>query len=209
MSPEERRNAELSPERRDQFYQRDYYLQNRVPRARAHKARWWSDPEYRKREIERAQNRRAIKRAETAPERFEKMVEAVAGDAEKPHRPPVLVEIGSKEVAVLTTAALAIRCGRKVSTVRTWIEEGVLPGVSAVIGGRAKFTDRFMDAVKEACRRILFLDGRGDHDQLRLLIVEELASRRESYVPVGKRIEKGHERPSLVAVGERNWPGRA
>jgi len=60
--------------------------------------------------------------------------------------------------------------------------------------------------VREACRRVLFLDGRGNHTQLRFLVVEELELRRESYVPVVKVVEPDNMRPSLAVSGDRVWP---
>jgi len=203
LTPEKRRDLRMSPTRRERFYQRERYLLTRTERAEKAQARWWNDAEYREREIRRAQDRRALQRAEVAGSRFMARCVAVADDADKPHRPPTLVKIGTQEREVFSVAYLALRCGRRAATVRQWVEDGVLPGVSAVVGHRAKFTETFILSVAEACRRVLELDGRGDHKRLRLLVIEELERAHESYVPVKKMIAEGNERPGLVEAGAR------
>lgn len=206
MSPEKRRALKMSPEQREKYYQHDVYLRNRADRAANAKERW-DKPEYRKREIERAQDRRAVARSENAPERFEKMIESAQAVA-PPVRPPIEAEIDGDKLLVYSTTVLGLKCGRKVSTIRQWVEEGVLPGCTVVVGGRAKFSEPFMEAVREACKRVLYLDGRGNHTQLKLLVIEELELRGESYVPIEKAIEPDNERPSLRESGPRVWPSK-
>jgi hypothetical protein len=177
-------DANLSPEEKERLYQHKYYQNHRGDRLKNAALRWKTDADYRKRELERKKNQRALGRAETAIERFMRMVEEKRKSA-KPTRKPRRVEIDGKTVDVHTTGALAREIGRDSGTVRKWLADGTLPGCTVLIGGKCWFSESFAKAVFAACKALYFLDGRGERMMLHRLILEELEKAGESYVPRG------------------------
>lgn len=169
---------------KERQYQHDYYKRRRKKLLAERRHRWRTDPSYRERETERARKARAIKRSESAEERFESKVEEKK-DLERVPRRGRLVEIDGKREWTYTTGSLGAYIGREPNTIRAWMDQGVLPGASIFIGNSRRFTRGFCDAVRAACRRLYFISGRGERSVLRRLIMEELERAGESYVPKG------------------------
>lgn len=111
---------------------------------------------------------------------------------------PRLMRIAGKDMWIHTSHRLALGCGRGQSTIRAWLAQDVLPGVTLCIKDCYYFSDNFILAVRAACRRIYAVDGNGSRDVLARLIREELMKRECSWVPPG---EGERER-----VGPGNYP---
>lgn len=183
----------------DQRYQQDYYRQHRDKRTKRLRERWKNDPSFRQRERDRAKKRRGELRAERAPDRFERMVAEKLAKAE-PTRPPRFVLINGKEVQVWTSGSLGREVGRSPRAIRGWLREGVLPGATAYIGDAAFFERIFCAAIWRACKRIYYLDGRGDKQVLKRIIREELAKDCVTYVPPGGNNETDRVVATAVAT---------
>ncbi len=84
---------------------------------------------------------------------------------------------GADEAWVYSSGTLAAICGKNPSTIRTWIEERVVPGCSIHMSGRYWFTEELMRAVAEGYRKTLFLDGRAPHGKLRRWVRQEIKDR--------------------------------
>jgi hypothetical protein len=179
----------------DKEYQADYY--QRVTKKKR-KGRWSTDTDYRENEQARARRRRALKRAQTADERFEAAILAKKAQA-KGTLIPRDVWIDGDPVRCYSSGSLAREIGRESRTIRLWLRQRVLPGATVFFAVKttpdAYFSRGFCAAVKRACRRLYRLDARLPKDKLRGLVLEELAREGESYVPVG-----GTE-------DDRVWPG--
>lgn len=170
----------------EQQYQAEYYEANKTKRRKKLKHKWKTDPAFREQERQRNKKRRALLRAEKAAGRFEQMVAEKREQAEQT-KPPRFIEIDGEVVQVWTTGSLGREVGRSARAVRTWMRRGDLPGASVFTrDGAAWFTREFCEAVREACKRLYYLNGRGDRKVLRRLIAEELESASISYVPFGK-----------------------
>lgn len=179
-----KRKKKLSPEEAERHYQADYYQRVQKKRRRG---KWHDNSDYREKEQERARRRRALKRAETADERFDAMV---AEKKDKGSRTQVDrdVWVGGRPVRCYSSGELGREIGREARTIRLWLDSTYLPGATAFLGtGKpdAYFSAAFSGAVKRACRRLYRLDARFPRDKLRGLVLEELAAAGESYVPVG------------------------
>lgn len=184
----------------EQAYQAEYYQQHRDERTKTLRERWQDDPVFRAREQERAKKRRGELRAQRAGRRFEQMVDEkrAKGDAT---RPPRFVMLRGEPVQVWTSGSLGREVGRSPRAIRGWLRDGVLPGATAYIGDAAFFARDFCEAVWRACKRIYYLDGRGDKQVLKRIIREELAAGRVSYVPQGGDNEKDRITATAVAAG--------
>jgi hypothetical protein len=169
----------------EQEYQSEYYQTHKSERTANLRQKWQDDPVFRQKERERNKRRRALIRAEKAKGRFEAMVESKREQAE-PTKPPRFIEIEGEHVQVWTAGSLGREIGRSARAVRTWIRRGDLPGASVFTrDGAAWFTREFCRAVRTACERLYYLNGRGDRRVLRRLIMEELVAAGISYVPFG------------------------
>jgi hypothetical protein len=171
-------------EERERDYQADYY--QRVQKGRR-KGKWHRNSDYREKEQERARRRRALKRAETADERFDAMVADKKAQRSRTQAPRD-VWIDGRPVRCYSSGSLAREIGREARTIRLWLDSTYLPGASAFLGtGKpdSYFSEAFCGAVKRACRRLYRLDARFPRDKLRGLVLEELAAAGVSYVPVG------------------------
>jgi|GEM_PF-4752664 len=104
---------------------------------------------------------------------------------EKPVRTkkPRRVEIDGQPTWVYSSGSMALKCGKSPPTMRTWIEERVIPGYTYKASKRYWFSMEFMEAVAEAVRKVLFLDGRGKLTILRRYVLDELARQEIEYVP--------------------------
>ena len=88
---------------------------------------------------------------------------------------------------LFSSGTLAAVCGKSPSTMRTWIENRVVPGYSRLLSGRYWFTMDFMQAVAEGYRKTLFIDGRAPHKTLRRWVRGELEERAIPYEPFPPR----------------------
>lgn len=169
----------------EQSYQQEYYEAHKDERSEKLKRLWADDPVFRQKEKARNAKRRALVRAEKAKGRFEQMVEEKRHEA-APTKPPRFMMVDGEVKQVWTTGSLGREVGRSARAVRTWMRRGHLPGASVFTrDGAAWFTREFCEAVRKACKRLYYLNGRGDRRVLRRLIVEELAEAGVSYVPFG------------------------
>lgn len=179
-----KKNLDNTPEERERHYQADYYQRVQKERRRG---KWHRNTDYREKEQERASRRRALKRAETADERFDAMVAAKKSRRSRTQAPRD-VWIDGHPVRCYSSGSLAREIGREARTIRLWLDSTYLPGASAFLGTEkpdAYFSEAFSEAIKRACRRLYRLDARFPRDKLRGLVLEELAVAGESYVPVG------------------------
>ena len=166
-------------------YQQEYYEAHKEERTAKLARLWRDDPAFRKKERDRNKRRRALIRAEKAKDRFDEMVESKRGDAAQT-KPPRFVMIDGECKPVWTTGSLGREVGRSARAVRTWMRRGDLPGASVFTrDGAAWFTREFCEAVRRACERLYYFNGRGDRRVLRRLITEELAEAKVSYVQFG------------------------
>ena len=168
----------------DREYQRQYYEEHQAERSEHNRWRWENDPEYKRREIERSRKRRALKRAEKASDRFQEMVESKRGDLTTTEVPRPII-LNRRKVWVYTTGSLGREVGRSPRVIREWLNEGVLPGASTFVKGAALFTVKYGEAVRRACERLYYLDGRGCKRVLKRLIHEELFKGKISFIPLG------------------------
>lgn len=182
MTPAERKR--LDPDVRKRLYQRDYYRRMRKSRNRSRRQRWRADPKFRQQHLDRMQESRAAARKVTAPKKLEA---AIASKKDRATRHPRLADVNKVRVLVHTTGALAQRVGRESGTVRAWLDEGVLPGCSIVIGGKCWFTDGFIAAVREALERLLVEDARAPRERLKSLAAEALRTAGETWVSAPQR----------------------
>jgi hypothetical protein len=179
-------------------YSRTYYLKTRKDRLAEHRKKWKADPDFRKAALDRAKEERAAVRASKAQDKFQAMIERAKGDLEKHNkklkrqrkRPYGLRKVSltgkaADLVEVYPSGTFATAIGRKTDTIRDWIKAKVLPGASIFLGGKAYFTERFIQAVYRACEQLYFKDGNGRLEILRALVLTELANARESYIPAG------------------------
>jgi len=176
--------SKVTPEERERDYQADYY--QRVQKTRR-RGKWHQDSDYREKEQERARRRRALKRAETADDRFDAMVAEKKAMMSRTQAPRD-VWIDGRPVRCYSSGSLGREIGREARTIRLWLDNTYLPGASAFLGidkPDSYFSEAFCEAVKRACRRLYKLDARFPRDKLRGLVLEELAAARVSYVPVG------------------------
>lgn len=204
-------------------YQHDYYLKTRKDRLKAHRERWNEDPEFRKAALDRAKEERATVRGAKAHAKFQAMIDRANADEEKkradqekravkakrkglrgphgPRRQPYglrklsLTGKADDLVEFYPSGTFALTIGRKTETIRDWLKAKVLPGASAFFGGKAYFTESFIQAVYRACESLYFKDGNGRLEILRDLIMRELALASESYVAPGSE-ERVRLRPS-------------
>lgn len=176
---------ELTP---TQLYHRKYYQERADSRAEAHRARWERDEEYRQREIERQRAKRQEAREEAAPKRFARSVSAKR-KAAKPTRRPKYVEVDGERCYVYGTGTFARELGKEDATIRVWLKSGILPGCTIWIGKRAHFSETFMRAVRQAVKELYTIDGRGNLDVLKRLVVEQFKADGVSFVtePGGER----------------------
>jgi len=169
---------------KERQYQAEYYQRVQKDRRRG---KWHRNSDYREKEQERARRKRAIKRAETADDRFDAMVAEKKALMSKTQAPRD-VWIRGKAIRCYSSGALGREIGREARTVRLWLDNTYLPGASAFLGTNkpdAYFSVGFCAATKMACRRLYRLDARFSRDKLRGLVLEELAKAGESYIPVG------------------------
>jgi len=167
----------------EQTYQAEYYERKKDERTEKLRQLWSDDPEFRKKEQARNRRRRSLIRAEKAKGRFEAMIESKREGA-APTKPPRFILIDGETQQVWTTGSLGREVGRSARAVRTWMRRGDLPGASVFTrDGAAWFTREFCEAVKRACARLYYFDGRGDRKVLRRLIIEELTTGQVPYTP--------------------------
>jgi len=102
-------------------------------------------------------------------------------------RKPRRVEIDGVPTWVYSSGAMGLKCAKAPSTMRTWIEERVVPGYTYKASGRYWFSMEFMEAVAEAVRKVLYLDGRGKLDILRRYVGAELEDRDIGFTPFPAR----------------------
>lgn len=171
-------DEELTPE---QLYQRNYYREKKAERAKAHAERWAKDKEYREREIQRQRDKRQEEREAVALERFNARVEEKRAKAKLTRRPKFVELSTGERTYVYGTGSMAREVGREDATIRSWLVNGILPGASIWIGRRAHFTPEFIGAVRDACKRMLCEDGRGDNDRFTELVCEALESAQIHY----------------------------
>jgi hypothetical protein len=174
---------------KERLYQAEYYQRNADDRLTEAKTKWKSDPAYRKRETDRKKDSRAVERGKTAEDRFLKMVATKAANPSK-HRNPRWAEINGTRVEVYSTGYLGEAVGRDTSTMRMWLNEGVLPGCSVVLDGANWFSKGYIAAVFNACRKLYYFDGRGERGTLKRLIREQLEQAGEKWVTPIKNPER-------------------
>jgi hypothetical protein len=211
-------------------YQRKYYLSTRKDRLKAHRQRWDTDEEFRKSALDRAKEERASVRAAKAHAKFAAMIEKARADEEtrkrkqaergarrprsargprKPRERPYglrKVSLSGRAddlVEIYPGGTFATAIGRKTETIRDWLKASVLPGASIFLGGKAYYTESFIQAVYRACEALYFKDGNGRLDILRKLIMRELSLAGESYVAPGST-ERRRLRPSDAPAEERD-----
>lgn len=174
---------------KDRLYQANYYQINAETRLASASRKWQRDRKYRRREMDRKKDSRAITRSRTAEERFLAMVADKAANPSK-HRHPRWAEINGERVEVYSTGFLGEAVGRDTSTMRMWLNEGVLPGASVVLDGSNWFSKGFITAVFEACRKLYYFDGRGERATLKRLVLEQLEAGGEMWVVPSKNPER-------------------
>jgi len=195
---------------KDAEYQATYYQEHKTERTEKLRDKWHNDPVWQQRERERAKKRRALIRAEKADGRFDQMIVERRQEM-TPTRPPRFIVIGGKLkgdrivggeiVQVWTTGSAGREVGRTARAIRSWLThpkhaKRALPGASCFTkDGAAWFTWAFAEAVRCACERLYYLNGRGDRKVLRRLVIEELAEAGITYVPTG-----GAEADRVAAV---------
>lgn len=183
---------------KDRLYQANYYQTHADARLENAAQKWESDSGYRRREMDRKKDVRATQRAHTAEARFLRMVAEKAENPSK-HRKPRWADVGGSRVEVYSTGFLGEAVGRDTSTMRMWLNEGVLPGASVVLDGANWFSKTFITAVFEACRKLYYFDGRGERSTLKRLILGQLDAVGEKWVaPV-----KNPTRVSAFDTGKR------
>jgi len=169
-----------------------WYEQNREKYNAARRAKYEKDAKYRKRVRGAASTSRAKVRKARADEKFDEDVrrnlerrpDKVDGVGRSGH--PRFAEVDGTSQWVVSTRYLADRVGRTQSTVRVWLNEGVLPGCSIVFGHKYYFTLTYVDVIVRAVKRLYREDGNGSRDVLKRIILEELkANGNVSWVPVG------------------------
>lgn len=96
-------------------------------------------------------------------------------------REPIRAVIDGKPTWLHSSGEMGIRCGKSPSTMRTWIEERVIPGYSKKDHGRYWFSTELVSAVADAVRDVLKRDGRGKLDLLRECVSEQLEARGIEY----------------------------
>jgi hypothetical protein len=165
----------------DQLYQRNYHRDNRERRAKKRADRRKKDKAFREQDIQRLRDRRAQRRQEVATQKFDQLVEAKREKLQITRRPRY-AEIDGERVFVFGTGSLAREVGREDATIRAWLTQGVLPGASVWVGRRAQFTKAYCEAVRQACRKLLLEDGRGDLDILKRIIREEFRDKKITFV---------------------------
>jgi len=167
-----------------------YYDQNRAELAGRARDRWHNNVGgYRDRGLARAQDKRALARAKVADGKFEKRQKKMLKASPRTKRPrltqvdddPSAEEDGG--VWVWSSGVLAIGCGKSPPTMRTWIEERVIPGCSIIMGDRYWFSAPMMDAIAEGILRTLYVDGRCPHNKLRRYIAAEIEAREVPLAP--------------------------
>lgn len=102
-------------------------------------------------------------------------------------RKPRRVSVRGVPMWVYSSGAMGLKCAKSPSTMRTWIEERVIPGYTYKDSGRYWFSLEFMEAVAAAVLKVLYLDGRGKLDILRRYVGAELADRKIKYTRFPKR----------------------
>lgn len=170
----------------DQKYQKEYYREHKDDRRDYSKDRWDNEPGYRKREIQRARDRRATVRAGKATDRFRSLVEARRKDDTDVCQ-PLLTLVGDDKVLVYTSGSLSREIGRSPRVIRMWLQDGTLPGATVFVQRRAYFSERMSKAVYRACEELFHLNGRGEKRILKRLIARELARDKITYVPYSHR----------------------
>jgi len=90
---------------------------------------------------------------------------------------------GTDEAWVYSSGVLAAICGKSPSTIRTWIENRVVPGCSIYVARKYWFTEELMRAIAEGYRKTLFVDGRAPHGVLRRWIIQTIEERGVFYTP--------------------------
>jgi predicted GIY-YIG superfamily endonuclease len=167
-----------------------YYEQNRDNLATRARRRWRNNEGgYRDRGLQRAQDKRALARAQVADKKFAKRRERMLKASPRTKRARL---IGSEDPSaeddtgtwVWSSGVLAIHCGKSPPTMRTWIEERVVPGCTIILGDRYWFSLALLEAIAEGVRKTLFIDGRGPHSKLRRYIATEIERRGVPIVPL-------------------------
>lgn len=166
-------------------YQQCYYERHKADLAAKAKRRWENNESgYRDRGLERAKRKRAARRAVKADTLYESRLATTKKIVGKVRvRKPRRIDLNGQRAWVYTSGAMALKAGKSPPTMRTWIEERVIPGYCFWDSGRYWFSMEFMEAVAEAVRKVLFLDGRGKLDILRRYILQELEVRGVYYIP--------------------------
>ena len=123
---------------KDLEYQKKYYSDNRDKLARQKAEKYANDPEYKRRQIEGNKARRAKRRALLADKKIkrEKAESLERWKDRKIPGPRIMQVEGTKQVCH-SKSDFARYIGRSNETVRRWLTNGVLPGVSAVVHGKS------------------------------------------------------------------------
>jgi hypothetical protein len=184
--------AAMTPRERARAYSSAWWQKNKDRVKKDRKKRYKNEGDFRDRILDASKAKRPIIRAEKAAGRFEAMVAEKKLKAQakaRTEKRPRLVSIDEREMMVFTAGHLALECGRESATVRLWLERDILPGATIFFGEgtrKSYFSDGFIAAVVEACKKLYYLDGNGSRTILKRLIREELDKTEESYVPHGK-----------------------
>lgn len=160
-------------------YFQNYYKKNKDILSKKRRNRYRTDAEYRKQHLENTKKAREQRRVVEATPKFKrdlsKSEERFAGESLPS---PRLMQIKGQPVSCHTTLALVRYLGRSLETMRRWLTEGVVPGVSYVDdSGDYWFTELFCktlrDCVAEMYKRPRGRkSGHGDTEVLRELVAK-------------------------------------
>lgn len=172
--------AEKAPTTLDRkAYFKNYYKKNKSALSQQRRSRYKDDPVYREQHLRNTSKARKQKRVEDAP--F-KMKRDLTRSEQRFEGEPVpafrLMQIRGKPSPCHTSLAFMRFLGRSQETLRRWLTEKVLPGVSYVDdGGDYWFTTEFCKVVRECLTEMYKQprrrkDGLGDTKVLGPLIAK-------------------------------------
>ncbi len=192
----------LDREGRRKLRYKHWYKNNKKERNRKRRQKYDEDDAHKQKILDACKARRPAIRRVKAKEKFDaKLEEGQQRRREREVQREVLdntargggrrglpryILVNGETMWVHTSRKLAETVGRGSSTIRAWMSQKVLPGCTVEFPGkRYYFSKRFIRAVKDACRRLYYIDGNGSRDVLAGLILEELSKVGASYVPIG------------------------
>lgn len=146
---------------REAYFQ-NYYKKNKSKLSKKRRNRYNNDPAYRKQHLKntaKAREQRRLAEADNKLKRdLQKSEDRFAGESLPK---PRLMEIGGKPATCHTTLALVRFLGRSLETMRRWLTEGVIPGVSYVDdGGDYWFTEKYCTVLRD-CLKEMYKRPRG------------------------------------------------